>query len=268
MTQGSPPRAVGDEALLRRAVAAVGRAEVADRGALRLDAGLERRDDGRVEAGDAGAREAPGGRRGMDPRREQRLVGVDVADAGDDALVEERGLDRRLAARERARQVGGRPVAQRLGPELAGEPGLGAVLGDAPGAEAARVGVGEVGAVVEQRARAQEARSLSGGAAQPEQVAGHAQVDEQRGAVVELDDQVLAAPAERLDAHALQPRGHRLGRLRIGQAVVEHLDLGERAAAEVREQPPPHRLDLGELGHQPIVSSRSGGRSTGPSTSS
>ena len=34
---------------MRRAVAAVGRTEGADRGALGLDAGLERRDDGRVQ---------------------------------------------------------------------------------------------------------------------------------------------------------------------------------------------------------------------------
>ena len=108
----------------------------------------------------------PAGAAGWILRREQRLVGVDVADARDDALVEDRGLDRRLAARERAGQVGGRPLAERLGAELAGEPGLGAVLGDAPGAEAARVGVGEIGAVVEQRPRAQEARiGSSGGSA-------------------------------------------------------------------------------------------------------
>ena len=39
----------------------------------------------------------------VDPRAEQRLVGVDVADAGDLALVEQERLDRRARARAPAR---------------------------------------------------------------------------------------------------------------------------------------------------------------------
>src|SRR3954452_14999571 len=202
----------------------------------------------------------------MDLRCEQRLVRVDVADACNDALIEDRGLHGRLPAPEGACQVGGHPPVERLGPELAGEPGLRTVLCDAPGAEAARVGVGQIGAVVEQRPRAQEARVILGRRREPQQVPGHAQVHEQRGAVVELGDEVLAAAAERLDADALQAGGDGLGRLGIGQPVVEYLYLGERSPAEVREQPAPDRLDLGQLGHQPIVSSRSGGYSTAAPT--
>ena len=51
------------------------------------------------------AHERPGGPQRMDPRAEQRLVGVDVPDAGDPALVEQERLDRRAAAAAEARSV-------------------------------------------------------------------------------------------------------------------------------------------------------------------
>src|SRR3712207_741589 len=44
----------------------------------------------------------------MEPRAPERLVRVDVPDAGDSALVEERALDRGAAARERAGEHCGR----------------------------------------------------------------------------------------------------------------------------------------------------------------
>ena len=55
----------------------------------------------------------------MDPRAPERLVGVDVPDAGDRALVEERRLDRRAPAGER---VGEALRRERGGERLDAEP--------------------------------------------------------------------------------------------------------------------------------------------------
>src|SRR3954452_7446982 len=87
----------------------------------------------------------------MDLRAPERLVGVDVPDAGDRALVEERRLDRRLpllqARRQRRRREGG---AERLLAEPRIEVRVELVrLEQQPGAEAADVAIGDVRAVVE-----------------------------------------------------------------------------------------------------------------------
>ena len=54
----------------------------------------------------------------MDPCAPERLVGIDVPDAGDGALVEQSSLDRRAAMRETLREVL-RPVriVERLAPD-------------------------------------------------------------------------------------------------------------------------------------------------------
>src|SRR6185437_8572988 len=50
-------------------------------------------------------RQSIGPRAGMNGRAEQRFVRVDVPDAGDDAVVHQRGLDRRTARARRAPEV-------------------------------------------------------------------------------------------------------------------------------------------------------------------
>jgi hypothetical protein len=56
----------------------------------------------------------------MHARQEQHLGFVDVADAGDDALIEQRRRDRAMAARDDAadRFVAIERLAQQIGPEL------------------------------------------------------------------------------------------------------------------------------------------------------
>ena len=60
---------------------------------------LERLDDARVQALDLGAAQPAGRSQRMDARAEQRLVRVDVPDAGDAALVEQERLHRAPCAR-------------------------------------------------------------------------------------------------------------------------------------------------------------------------
>ena len=61
----------------------------------------------------------------------QRLVGVDVADAGDPALVEQERLDRGAPpARQRAQQRGREGVVERLDAEARGEERLERLVAD------------------------------------------------------------------------------------------------------------------------------------------
>ena len=84
----------------------------------------------------------PAGRSGWMPCAEERLVGVDVADTGDAALVKQKGLHRRgTPARERAQVLGGEALVQRLQPQPRGEEELHRLLSQQQlaGAEAARI---------------------------------------------------------------------------------------------------------------------------------
>jgi hypothetical protein len=113
------------------------------------------------------------------------------------------------------------------------------------GAEAARVGEGEVGA-----RDAQPDAGVRRRAGRVEQErAGHAQVHEQERVVLEPPDQVLAPPAELRDRAAFQRRGQLRGRERARPALVEHLEPLQRAVLHVRREVAADRLDLGQLGH-------------------
>jgi len=76
------------ELLLHRAAVPVGVAVVVDRGALLVDARLERLDDPGVQALEVGAAQAPGGPERVDARAKQPLVRVDVPDPGNAALIQ------------------------------------------------------------------------------------------------------------------------------------------------------------------------------------
>src|SRR3954464_273337 len=96
------------------------------------------------------------------------------------------------------------------------------------GPEAADVAVDELGAVVEPDHRPPVRVGLALVAVQ--HVAGHAEVDQERTARLEADDQVLAAAVDGGDALALELRGdlHRVERTR--QPCVRDLDAVEAAA--------------------------------------
>ena len=159
----------------------------------------------------------------MQPRPEERLVGVDVADAGDAGLVEQERLQRRRAARRHLAQRLRRELRPRAArPRAAAKRAVEAGVVDQEGlAEAARVGEPELAAVVEEEAGAQVARrgrALAlvqppplGGvelllALDQDQVAGHPQVHDQGLAAVERQQQVLAAPPQPLDRPSARPR--------------------------------------------------------------
>ena len=142
----------------------------------------------------------------MEPGVPERLVDVDVPEAGQRPLVEQRGLQRGAAtlqplAQALRREGGDERLLAEARPEIRLEL---ARLEQQPGAEAPDIAVGDLAAVVErqQRAPVRVARECVG-----PQRARHAEVDQQRAARREADDQVLAAPVDLLDALAGQLRG-------------------------------------------------------------
>ena len=78
-----------EELVLEGAAYAVHVTEVVDARAARLDARVQCRDHALAQARVLLAREPAGGPARMDAGPEQRLIGVDVADTGDPALVQQ-----------------------------------------------------------------------------------------------------------------------------------------------------------------------------------
>ncbi|CAM5218925.1 hypothetical protein BTHI11S_00856 [Bosea thiooxidans] len=86
------------------------------------------------------------------------------------------------------------------------------------------------------------ARRRAGGL--DDEAAAHAQMHDQRLAVVEIRDQVFGAPRQRLDAPPRQPLGEPF-RQRKAQIGPTLLDAGEALARHGGLQPAPDGLDLG-----------------------
>ena len=142
----------------------------------------------------------------VEPGVPERLVHVDVPEAGQGPLVEQRGLQRGAAplqplAQSLRREGGDERLLAETRPEVRLEL---ARLEQQPGAETPDIAVGDLAAVVErqQRAPVRVARERVG-----PQRAGHAEVDQQRTPRREPDDQVLPATVDVLDALSGQLRG-------------------------------------------------------------
>ena len=159
----------------------------------------------------------------VEARAPERLVRVDVPEAGDHPLVEEHGLEGRLAARELTRRatrdVNREPSGS--GPFFAARYGSrSGSSSDEPRAEPAHVAVGEPRAVVEL-----EHRPLVRDRP-PVEAAGHPQVHEEPEPTLEPEHEVLPAP---LDGDA-RDRLRALPRSRRGRTAGSGADRGSRRA--------------------------------------
>ncbi len=175
----------------------------------------------------------------------ERLVGVDVPEPRDRALVEDRRFHRGLPPGEPACQKGGRePSPERLRTVLDREVPLGClVIEQQPRAEAPDVAVRDPRSIVELDHRPLVRRGRVA------EAAGHAQVDEQGGAALETDEDVLAVPLDRDDPVSLQLRGDE-GRI-VGsrQPGVVDAHAGEAPAFEAFGESATLGFDLGKLRH-------------------
>src|SRR5207342_3050542 len=190
-------------------------------------------------------------------RLPQRLVGVDVADARDHALVEQERLHRRPPAGEVAAEPARRPLLrERLRPRPRTQVVLEPAGSDEPPCpEPALVGVDERRPVVETEdgADVRQLLAVLGAVVKP---ARHPQVDDERPARVEPEEQVLAAPA-----HAGERLAEKLGAdddrvLRRGEAAVHDVGLLDGPPAKQRVEAAPDGFDLRQLRHGPDSSYR------------
>ncbi|VXC07467.1 hypothetical protein MASSI9I_51083 [Massilia sp. 9I] len=194
----------------------------------------------------------------VDPGAEQAFAGVDVADADHDVAGQQHLLDRRAAlARLAPQQFAGKAFAQRLHAEAAQQHVLFQIAFflamPEHGAEAARV-------VQAQHLPAFRARicpdnhqvevvvlaRLDPGRQHP-QVAGHAQMDDE-GAVLELNQQVLAAAVRTEDAVSGQQLGQS-GREGPAQAFAAQHDLLDDTAFDMGRDTAPGNFYFWEFGH-------------------
>src|SRR3954451_5064552 len=245
--------AVHSEALLHLPALAVDATIVADAGAVRVDATLERGDHGGVQPPGLGRRQVAPRPQRMDARVPERLVGVDVADAGHDALVQEARLDRRRPAAQVGPEARRRPLGrERLGPGPQPQVLVHlARLHQPHRPEAPLVAVEQRCAVVELEDRADVGQGRIGAAGRAVmEPAGHAQVGDERATGLELEQQVLPPPADLGEALAVELHGH-LARVDGGrQPAVADVGAHHATAPEPRNQAAANGLDLGQLRHR------------------
>ena len=189
----------------------------------------------------------------VDSRPEQRLVRVDVADAGDPALVEDERLDRRRApARDRPQVIRGELGRQRLDPEAGVQilvPCVGAV-DDVAGTEPPWVDVDQPMAVVEldPDPRVQSARPLGPTGTRRSSAGGRAGTSRPRAP--RRGTCRCARPLDPTPAQlVLRPRRAPPG----GSSGDRGSRRAQRAPLQMRRELAADRLDFGELGHGPYL---------------
>ena len=247
------------QVLLHRAVA-VGRRVVVDRASAAHDGLGQDPPDLVVQVPLVGGSQRPGRPERMEPGRPQRLVGVDVADAGDERLVEQERLEPARPLAQPAPEVAHRErrverlrterredrAATDLGHQLAGHR-VAAVEADLPElADVAEADLAAVGQLEDQP----HVRVLGRLGRDDEQLAGHLQVDRQGRVAGQVDDDLLGAPPDGLDPSPGDGLGERLGRVRPQGPRPRDARADDRRAQDARSQVARDRLDLGKFGHR------------------
>ncbi len=253
--------------------------EVIDRGPASVDPFAQRLDHALAQARILSRREPPRRTQRMYAGAEERLVGVDIADAGDAALVEQKGLHRGgTPARERPQMLDREALIQRLQPQprgkevlhrllpqqqLAGAEAAGIDDHQAPTPWAARPGGRGLRRGSRMRGSARCAwlccsarraqleahahmRRLRRGLAQNR--TGHAQMLGEEDLIGEAPQEVLAASLETFDAPPDERVGQFGGRERARPARVKNLDPQQAPTLDQGRKLATDGLDLGELG--------------------
>src|SRR4029077_7999281 len=195
------------------------------------------------------------------PRAKQRLAHIDIPEARDQALVEERRFQRSRLAGEKSRErLGAEFIADWLDAEPF-EQGVGVKLVElrqGHEAEAAHVVVdeaparremehhmimrGETFGVVIEAAGLEAFLRAPASAFLDRKTARHAKMHDERLSTVELPHEIFDAPAERQHRGALEARGEASRKTKAQRAPAQ-LDLGEARAFEPRRTTTPDGLD-------------------------
>ena len=202
------------QAFLHRAVA-VGRRVVVDRGAASLDRFCQHRPDRPVEPCLIRRAKALGATEGVQACLPEGLVGVDVANAGEEGLIEQQRLEAALPppeagaespqrefVRQGLRAVLAEQVAGRRRRRYESAVGLAPVHPHAP--ELAHVAEAQLAAIgqVEDDPHMAVEGSVGG---RHEDLAGHLQLDRQGELAAQLEEHELRTPPDRFDAPARHP---------------------------------------------------------------
>jgi len=248
---------------LEEAAIAVGVDVVGDRGAAETDGVPENGAESPAKAFELGSGEAAGAPAGPDSSVEEALVGIDVAHAGEEGLVEESGLDGELAAIKKSSKrsaADGERVG--AGREKAGSHGEVAQLEAAEAAwvdeaQLAAAGEGEAGVGVRGDGR------IGGG---DEKAAGHAQVDDPLGVDfgrngtriflqrrAQLADDVLAGAVDGDDEAAGERGGLDGGRRLEGLGMRGEPGVNDAVAVDAPVDAAGNGFHLGQFGHEVIL---------------
>jgi len=189
----------------------------------------------------------------MDPGVEEHLIGVNIADPGDPGLIEEEALDAASSHFKDIREVGESDF-ERFGAQ-ARELAAGA-FGRAVEAEEETelpdVAEAElVPAVLELYGQAHMlvARLRLGG---EQELAGHLEVEDERPAAFDLDEEHLA-PASNAEDPAADQAAQAARPAAAEQRPINKIDPGDDTADQGRGERPGDRLDFREFGHGDIL---------------
>jgi hypothetical protein len=182
----------------------------------------------------------------------ERFIDIDIAQAGDAALVEQQGFQAPFEAGELfAENRQGKGAMEGFGPQM-GQVGLG-IRDDEPASEFAGITVTEAAAVVERQDEAVMVGGRAGGGC-PVELAGHTKMDEQIRTAGEMENDVFGPTFKGLDGLTLK-RGDKTGGCegRDG-AVPEDFDLAERAPFNTGPAQIAHdRFNFGQFRHEVLL---------------
>lgn len=253
---------VDAEPVLEISKASIGPGKIPQSRAAGLDRRAEGRDDRRGQTFAPGpaapARQCPGGTKWRKARKVQGLADIYIAEPGDDALIQQHGFERRSTVRK-----GGvehrfvEPSAKRLETEMCQKPVVvpPAWFDQIHEAEAPGVGIADAGRPVlavtvppttcpggachvehdmlmgrgEGRIIVKSARPPRRRACLYSEPAGHAEMHEQRGSIIESGEDIFGAPFKRGDAAPFEACREALGK-RKPKIRASLLDTGKSGA--------------------------------------
>lgn len=253
-----PLPAIDPEAVLKIAQIAIRLPVIAQGRAARGDRIGQNLPDQRHQTGGLGPAQAAGAASGVDTGAEQHLADIDIAQPRHQMLIEQRGLDRRVAPGKPRHQIGFvKFIAQRLWPQhrqqrmrlrrgrrhqIHRAKAAGVIEGHARAAlqikhhmvmfRRCRMGVME------------RTQNRAGNQHPPR----HAQMDQQAFPAGQIGQNVFRPAAQRLDPCAGQALGH-AGWKGPAQIGAVDLRLKNKAARHHRLQPATDGFNLGQFGH-------------------
>lgn len=233
--------------LLEAAGPAVGVVEVAEGAAFVLQGAAEDALDAARQAGDVGWAERVGGSERMNGGVEEGLIDVNVAQAGDQPLVEQGVLDRSGGAGKAAGEVGGAD-AQRLGAEIF----IRQAIGPQPEDPSKPPRIAEshfLPTEGEDQVGMRAGGSVGRGDAQP---AGHAKMDVETVGVIELNDDLLSPPGDARNDTARQQAGE-IGPRGMNDVGAVKIDAVDPPAQHGRADGLHGGFNFGKLGHLKLL---------------